>query len=120
MERFGFDQDPPLDCPDEQMLASGVRDDKGQLLGGDAGFDIGRVAIGQGATRAQIQVTPLQMALVAGGGRQRRRADAAAPDRAHGRQGRPRQGARSSPTSRARVMKRETADQLDGDDGATW
>ena len=81
MNRFGFNQDPPLDYPDGQMKASGVRNAKGQLLDGDDGFDVGRVAIGQGGDEGQIQVTPLQMAMVAGGGGQRRRADAAAADR---------------------------------------
>lgn len=66
MERFGFNQDPPLDYPDSQMTASGVRDAKGNLLGADDGFDVGRVAIGQGGAEGAILVTPLQMAMVAG------------------------------------------------------
>ena len=66
MERFGFNRDPLLDYPDSQMSASGVRDAKGRLLGGDGGFDVGRVAIGQGGSEGAIQVTPLQMAMVAG------------------------------------------------------
>lgn len=64
MERFGFGQDPPLDYPDGQMLASGVRNARGKLV--TEGFDTGRVAIGQGGNEGQIQVSPLQMAMVAG------------------------------------------------------
>ena len=66
MERFGFGQDPPLDYPDGQMSASGVRDAKGRILGGKDGFDVGRVAIGQGGSEGAILVSPLQMAMVAG------------------------------------------------------
>ena len=66
MERFGFNQDPEMDYPDGQMSASGVRDARGRLLDGDGGFDVGRVAIGQGGSEGAIQVTPLQMAMVAG------------------------------------------------------
>jgi peptidoglycan glycosyltransferase len=63
MERFGFNQDPPLDYPDDQMNPSGVRNSKGDIVTSD--FDVGRVAIGQGGAEGQIQVTPLQMAMVA-------------------------------------------------------
>ncbi|HEV2723155.1 MAG TPA: penicillin-binding protein 2 [Thermoleophilaceae bacterium] len=66
MERFGFNKDPELDYPDSQMSASGVRDARGRLLDGDGGFDVGRVAIGQGGSEGGIQVSPLQMAMVAG------------------------------------------------------
>jgi len=65
MSRFGFNQDPQLDYPDGQMNASGVRNGKGKLLSGNAGFDVGRVAIGQGGQEGAIEVTPLQMAEVA-------------------------------------------------------
>lgn len=65
MNRFGFNSDPELDFPDDQLLASGIRNSKGNLVKRDGGFDIGRVAIGQGGAEGQIQVTPLQMALVA-------------------------------------------------------
>jgi peptidoglycan glycosyltransferase len=65
MNRFGFNHDPPLDYPDEEMTASGVRDANGNLLGPDSGFDVGRVAIGQGGSEGAIEVTPLQMAMVA-------------------------------------------------------
>ncbi len=66
MSRFGFNQDPELDYPDGQMNPSGVRNSKGRLLDGNDGFDVGRVAIGQGGAEGEIQVTPLQMAQVAG------------------------------------------------------
>ena len=65
MGRFGFNHDPQLDYPDGEMTASGVRDAKGRLLGPSSGFDVGRVAIGQGGQEGAIEVTPLQMAQVA-------------------------------------------------------
>jgi peptidoglycan glycosyltransferase len=60
MNRFGFDQDPPLDYPPSQMTPSGVYQD-GQLLNASDSIDVGRVAIGQ----ERLAVTPLQMAMVA-------------------------------------------------------
>lgn len=61
MERFGFYAEPPLDYPDEQMSASGVRK-RGRLAKmTDDSVDVGRVAIGQG----DLFATPLQMASVA-------------------------------------------------------
>jgi peptidoglycan glycosyltransferase len=65
MDRFGFNEDPKLDYPGFQMVPSGVRDAKGRLLGGDSGFDVGRVAIGQGGLEGAIETSPLQMAEVA-------------------------------------------------------
>jgi peptidoglycan glycosyltransferase len=61
MERFGFYAEPPMDYPDQQMTASGVRK-KGRLvpMTSDA-VDVGRAAIGQG----DLFATPLQMASVA-------------------------------------------------------
>jgi penicillin-binding protein A len=70
MERYGFYAEPPLDYPDQQMSASGVRKG-GKLVKMTAdSVDVGRVAIGQG----DLFATPLQMAMVAqtmgnGGGR---------------------------------------------------
>jgi penicillin-binding protein A len=62
MDRFGFDKDPELDYPDDQMIASGVADaESGKLLSANDAIDIGRVAIGQ----ERLLVTPLQMAEVA-------------------------------------------------------
>ena len=47
MERFGFNTEPPLDYPRNQMTPSGVFDENGELLDEDDPVDIGRVAIGQ-------------------------------------------------------------------------
>jgi peptidoglycan glycosyltransferase len=62
MERFGFYEDPHLNYPTRQMAPSGV-------YSGDSlvteGFDVGRVAIGQGGAEGQILATALQMAQVA-------------------------------------------------------
>ena len=61
MERFGFYGEPPMDYPDQQMTASGVRKE-GDLAPMTSGaVDVGRVAIGQG----DLFATPLQMASVA-------------------------------------------------------
>ena len=62
MERFGFGAEPPVDYPTDQLTPSGIFDRRGRLLGAGAGVDLGRVAIGQ----ERLQVTPLQMAMVAG------------------------------------------------------
>ena len=61
MERFGFNTEPDLDYPRRQMTPSGVFGEDGALLDQDDPVDIGRVAIGQ----ERLQVTPLQMAMVA-------------------------------------------------------
>jgi len=63
MERFGFYSDPALDFPDTALEASGPRNSDGDLV--REGFDVGRVAIGQGGEEGQDLVTPLQMAQVA-------------------------------------------------------
>ena len=60
MRRFGFNRKPQLDYPRDQLATSGVYNG-GKLIDEDADVDIGRVAIGQ----ERLQVTPLQMALVA-------------------------------------------------------
>ncbi len=60
MERFGFNRDPELDYPDNQMAPSGVYSEGSLLDDGDL-IDIGRVAIGQ----ERLLATPLQMAQVA-------------------------------------------------------
>ena len=60
MQRFGFNSKPPLDYPRQQMDASGVYSG-GRLLTESDAVDIGRVAIGQ----ERLQVTPVQMAMVA-------------------------------------------------------
>jgi peptidoglycan glycosyltransferase len=61
MERFGFYAEPPLDYPDQQMSASGVRKDRDLVPMTSGRVDVGRVAIGQG----DLFATPLQMASVA-------------------------------------------------------
>ena len=60
-ERFGFYAEPPVDYPDEQMTASGVRKDGRLVPMTSRRVDVGRVAIGQG----DLFATPLQMAEVA-------------------------------------------------------
>ncbi|HYY20660.1 MAG TPA: penicillin-binding protein 2 [Thermoleophilaceae bacterium] len=60
MDRFGFDRNPELDYPADQMHPSGVYQGS-RLLGPGDPIDIGRVAIGQ----ERLEVTPLQMAEVA-------------------------------------------------------
>ena len=60
MERFGFLSEPPLDYPVSQITPSGIYGGQ-RLLDEDDAIDIGRVAIGQ----ERLQVTPLQMAMVA-------------------------------------------------------
>jgi peptidoglycan glycosyltransferase len=60
MDRFGFNQDPELDYPDNEMRPSGVYDGLDRL-GPDDAIDIGRVAIGQ----ERLLTTPMQMAEVA-------------------------------------------------------
>jgi peptidoglycan glycosyltransferase len=63
MKRFGFNDEPPLDYPRDQMTPSGVFRSPGSTAVLDEGdnVDIGRVAIGQ----ERLQVTPFQMAMVA-------------------------------------------------------
>ena len=113
MNRFGFNADPQLDYPDGQMVASGVRNAKGDLVDDTGGFDIGRVAIGQGGAEGAILVSPLQMALVAsavgnGGELMRPRLT----ERVVGKDGRVDE--RLQPVEQSQVMKRETAEQLAG------
>jgi penicillin-binding protein A len=111
MDRFGFNQDPQLDYPDQQMTASGVRDARGRLLGGDAGFDVGRVAIGQGGAEGAILVTPLQMAQVAGAvGNQGVLMKPRLTERVVGQDGRVKE--RIEPDEQNRVMKEESAAEL--------
>jgi peptidoglycan glycosyltransferase len=111
MERFGFNQDPQLDYPDSKMNASGVRDAGGDLLSGDAGFDVGRVAIGQGGAEGAILVTPLQMAQVAGAvGNDGVLMKPRLTERVVGKDGRVKE--RIEPDEQNRVMKEETAAEL--------
>jgi peptidoglycan glycosyltransferase len=109
MKRFGFYRDPQLDYPEGSMRASGVRNAAGQLV--EDGFDVGRVAIGQGGAEGQIQVTPLQMAEVAAAvGNRGKLIRPRLTDRIVGQDGRVEE--RIDPAQQAQVMKPETADQL--------
>jgi peptidoglycan glycosyltransferase len=63
MRRFGFYETPPLDYPADQKAASGVFNAEGELV--EEGFDVGRVAIGQGGAEGELRATALQMAMVA-------------------------------------------------------
>ncbi|MEX1141897.1 MAG: penicillin-binding protein 2 [Thermoleophilaceae bacterium] len=109
MDRFGFGHDPQLDYPDGQMTASGVRDADQQLVEG--GFDVGRVAIGQGGAEGQIQATPLQMALVAAAvGNRGQLMRPRLVERVVGKDGRVEE--QIEPALQSQVMKPESADQL--------
>ena len=111
MERFGFNQDPQLDYPDAQMSASGIRNSNGELLDGEAGFDVGRVAIGQGGAEGGILVTPLQMAQVAGAvGNGGVLVKPRLTERVVAKDGRVKE--RIEPDEQNRVMKEETAAEL--------
>jgi peptidoglycan glycosyltransferase len=62
MNRLGFYSRPPIDLPSGEVFASGVvYPGRGGYLPVTAGADVGRVGIGEGG----LQVTPLQMAMVA-------------------------------------------------------
>ena len=62
MKRFGFYAKPPIDLPSGELVSSRPFDDKGHPFPvGSPDEDIGRIGIGQGG----LQVTPLQMAMVA-------------------------------------------------------
>jgi peptidoglycan glycosyltransferase len=60
MDRFGFDTEPAIDLPPDQLSASGIFE-SGKLLGPNDPVDLARAAIGQ----ERLLVTPLQMAEVA-------------------------------------------------------
>ena len=60
MDRFGFNEPPPLDFPEGELATSGVYA-KGRTIKDSDAVDIGRVGIGQ----ERLLVTPLQMAEVA-------------------------------------------------------
>ena len=111
MDRFGFNEKPKLDYPSEQLVASGIRGAKGRLLAGSAGFDVGRVAIGQGGLEGAITSSPLQMAQVAAAvGNNGLLMKPRLADRVVRKDGRVKQ--RIEPDVQARVMKKQTASQL--------
>jgi penicillin-binding protein A len=64
MKKFGFYDEPPIELPSEEKQASGLYE-QGKLFEPDDpnAIDPGRLAFGQ----ERLQVTPLQMALVAAG-----------------------------------------------------
>ncbi len=106
MERFGFGQDPPLDYPPEQMTPSGVFAG-GRLLSADDSIDIGRVAIGQ----ERLQVTPLQMAMVAAAvGNGGRLMQPRLTERVVAKDGRVQE--RVEPAEQSTVISRQAAEQL--------
>jgi peptidoglycan glycosyltransferase len=111
MDRFGFNEKPKLDYPLDQMIASGIRNKDGRLVRSDAGFDIGRVAIGQGGLEGAISVTPLQMAevasAVANGGKLMK---PRLTDRVLRKDGRVKE--RVEPDLQSQVMKKSTSQQL--------
>ena len=62
MDRLGFYNTPPIDLPSGELVQSGVRyPNRTGYLPLTGGADIGRVGIGEGG----LEVTPLQMAMVA-------------------------------------------------------
>ena len=109
MRRFGFYEDPQLDYPDEQMIASGIINGDGDYV--DDGFDVGRVAIGQGGLEGEIRAAPLQMAEVAAAvANDGRLMKPQLTDRIVQKDGRVKE--RIQPDLQAVVMKPETAEQL--------
>jgi peptidoglycan glycosyltransferase len=111
MDRYGFNEDPKLDLPDDEMIASGIRNADGDLVGAGDGFDVGRVAIGQGGAEGEIRATPMQMAevaaAIANGGRLMK---PRLTDRILRKDGRVKQ--RIEPDLQSVVMKPSTADSL--------
>jgi peptidoglycan glycosyltransferase len=106
MQRFGFNSKPPLDYPTEQIDSSGVFDG-GRLLTDSDPVDIGRVAIGQ----ERLQVTPLQMAMVAAAvGNGGRLMTPHLVDRIVRKDGRVKR--RIEPDLRSQVISRKAADEL--------
>jgi peptidoglycan glycosyltransferase len=109
MRRFGFYEKPQLDYPSSQMARSGVINGKGNYV--DDGFDVGRVAIGQGGLEGEIRAAPIQMAevaaTVANGGRLMK---PRLTDRIVHKDGRIKE--RIQPDVQSVVMKPDTAKQL--------
>jgi peptidoglycan glycosyltransferase len=109
MKRYGFYADPRLDYPDEQMIPSGIINGDGDYV--EDGFDVGRVAIGQGGLEGEVRAAPVQMAqvaaAVANGGRLMR---PQLTDRIVRKDGRVAE--RIEPDLQSTVMKPETAEQL--------
>jgi peptidoglycan glycosyltransferase len=60
MEKFGFDEKPPLDYPQEQLRSSGIFRDGKRIPAYSRYVDLARTGIGQD----KLGATPLQMAMV--------------------------------------------------------
>jgi peptidoglycan glycosyltransferase len=111
MKRFGFYKDPELDYPDFQMIPSGIINGDGDYV--EDGFDVGRVAIGQGGLEGEIRTNPMQMAevaaAIANGGRLMQ---PRLTDRIVRKDGRVKE--RIEPDLQSQVVKPEVAEQLAG------
>jgi len=109
MRRFGFYADPQLDYPSWQMIPSGIINGDGDYV--TDGFDVGRVAIGQGGLEGEVRAGPLQMAEVAAAvGNRGRLMKPQLTDRIVQKDGRVKE--RIQPDLQSVVMKPETADEL--------
>ena len=109
MRRFGFYSDPELDYPNFQMIPSGIINGDGDYV--TDGFDVGRVAIGQGGLEGEIRSSPMQMALVAAAiGNRGRLMKPRLTDRVVRKDGRVKE--RVQPDLQSQVVKPEVADQL--------
>ena len=109
MKRFGFYADPQLDYPGFQMVPSGILNGEGDYV--EDGFDVGRVAIGQGGLEGEIRASPLQMALVAAAIANRGRLmKPRLTDRVLRPDGRVKE--RIEPDLQSQVMEPDTAEQL--------
>jgi penicillin-binding protein A len=109
MKRYGFYEDPQLDYPGTQMIPSGIINGDGDYV--EDGFDVGRVAIGQGGLEGEIRAAPLQMAEVAATvANDGRLMKPQLTDRVIRKDGRVAE--RIEPDLQSRVMKPETAEQL--------
>jgi penicillin-binding protein A len=109
MKRYGFYADPKLDYPDTQKIPSGIINGDGDYV--TDGFDVGRVAIGQGGLEGEVRAGPLQMAEVAAAvGNRGRLMKPQLTDRIVQKDGRVKE--RIQPDLQSVVMKPETADAL--------
>jgi peptidoglycan glycosyltransferase len=109
MKRFGFFEKPQLDYPEAYMVASGVRRNGVRFV--EDGFDVGRVAIGQGGSEGAIETTPIQMAEVAATvANHGRLMKPRLTDRIVHKDGRVKE--RIQPDLQSVVMKPETAEQM--------
>ena len=109
MRRFGFYEDPQLDYPSFQMIPSGIINGDGDYV--DEGFDVGRVAIGQGGLEGEIRAAPMQMAQVAAAiANEGKLMKPRLTDRIVRKDGRIKE--RIQPDLQSVVMKPETSEQL--------